>query len=105
MLHLSWIDRLLDNLRTIFVDLYRDQLKKPHTSVVECEFDSYFDQQIRQLEGTAENNVQVSDGLTDNDITPPSSSDAGVDEPPPPIPNLLRGKSNGWLMEETHEYC
>ena len=78
-------------------------MKKPHTSVVDCEFDIYFDQQIRELEGTAENNVHVSDGLTDHEITPPSSSDAGVDEPPPPLPTFLKGKSGGRFMERIHE--
>ncbi|TEA10495.1 Signal recognition particle receptor subunit alpha [Colletotrichum sidae] len=51
LLHLSWIDKLVDNIKTLFVDLYGDQLTKPHTTVVEChKFDEYFDQQMRELE-------------------------------------------------------
>ncbi|KAI9823421.1 MAG: hypothetical protein M1832_002431 [Thelocarpon impressellum] len=53
LLHISWIDKLLDNVKTIFVDLYRDQLKRPHTSIVDCPFDDYFDQQLGELETTA----------------------------------------------------
>lgn len=74
------------------MELYEDQLKKPHTSVVECDFDDYFDQQIKELEGTNQESTHVPDGLTDNDLTPPSSSDAGTDELPPPLPAFLSGK-------------
>ena len=52
LLHLSWVDKLVDNIKTIFIDLYGDQLKKPHTTIVECHFDEYFDQQMQQLEKT-----------------------------------------------------
>jgi signal recognition particle receptor subunit alpha len=72
------------------VDLYGDQLKKPHTSVVECPFDPYFDQQIRELENATDPAVSQPRSSID-DHTPPSSSDAGADEAPPPIPGLLRG--------------
>ncbi|KAI0436957.1 SRP54-domain-containing protein [Xylaria telfairii] len=51
LLHLSWIDKLVDNLKTIFVDLYGDQLKKPNTTIIHChKFDEYFDQQYQELE-------------------------------------------------------
>ncbi|ORY55296.1 signal recognition particle, alpha subunit, N-terminal-domain-containing protein [Pseudomassariella vexata] len=54
LLHLSWVDKLVDNLKTIFVDLYGEQLQKPNTTVVRCEkFDDYFDQQLRELESKA----------------------------------------------------
>lgn len=55
LLHLSWIDQLVDNLKALFVELYGDQLKKPHTTIVECHFDEYFDQQLKKLEKTAIN--------------------------------------------------
>ncbi len=51
LLHLSWVDKLVDNIRTIFVSLYGEQVKKPHTTLVECHgFDEYFDQQLRELD-------------------------------------------------------
>jgi signal recognition particle receptor subunit alpha len=41
----------VDNIKTIFVQLYGDQLTKPHTTLVECHsFDEYFDQQLRELD-------------------------------------------------------
>lgn len=61
LLHLSWVDKLVDNLKTIFVDLYGDQLKKPHTTLVHChKFDEYFDQQYNELESASINNNKPS---------------------------------------------
>ncbi|KAK1750225.1 signal sequence receptor alpha subunit [Echria macrotheca] len=54
LLHLSWIDKLVDNIKVIFVNLYGEQLKRPNTTIVECvKFDEYFDQQLQELEQTA----------------------------------------------------
>ncbi|KAI9716810.1 MAG: hypothetical protein M1812_005150 [Candelaria pacifica] len=88
LLHLSWIDKLLDNVKTIFVDLFRDQLKKPHTSMVECHFDEYFDQQMRELETSPGGTTRPLQPPTALEHTPPSSSGTGDDEPPP-IPGML----------------
>lgn len=44
------MDKLLQHVRVIFVELYGEQLRKPHTSIVECPFDLYFDQQLKELE-------------------------------------------------------
>ena len=89
MIQLTWIDQLLDNIKTLFVELYGEQLKKPYTSVVECHnFDSYFDQQVRELEGgLGKDSEQQTPQLRVEDLTPPSSSENG-DEPPPPIPGF-----------------
>ena len=99
LLHLSWIDKLLDNIRIIFTDLYKDQLKKPHTSVVECEFDGYFDQQVRELESAAEKNPQRLAQTTLEEVTPPSDSENGYEGPPPPLPGLAPGE----LVSESEE--
>lgn len=51
LLQLSWTDKFVDNIKTIFVQLYGDQLTKPNTTQVECQsFDQYFDQQLQELE-------------------------------------------------------
>lgn len=58
LLHLSWVDKLVDNIRTIFVKLYGEQLTKPHTTLVECHaFDEYFDQQLQELDQTTAKGV------------------------------------------------
>lgn len=82
----------MDNIRIIFTDLYKDQLKKPHTSVVDCDFDGYFDQQVRELESAAEQNPQRVAQPALEELTPPSSSDNGHEAPPPPIPGLVPGE-------------
>jgi signal recognition particle receptor subunit alpha len=89
LLHLSWIDKLVDNIKTLFVGLYGDQLKIPHTSVVQCHFDEYFDQQLRELEATApSNNTRAAEPA---DFF--AEKDSEYDEPPP-VPGLLsRGAS------------
>jgi hypothetical protein len=61
LLHLSWADKLVDNIKTIFVGLYGDQLKKPDTTKVECHsFDDYFDQQLRELEAVPKDGPSAS---------------------------------------------
>ncbi|KAK2608460.1 hypothetical protein QQS21_003030 [Conoideocrella luteorostrata] len=67
LLHLSWVDKLVDNIKTIFVKLYGEQLTKPHTTVVECTgFDGYFDQQLQELDTSSAviSDVPVAPGLT-----------------------------------------
>ena len=74
------------------MDLYGDQLKKPHTTLVECHFDEYFDQQIRELEKTALNQDTRVARSTIEEIPPSTSRDFG--DEPPPLPGLLsRGQS------------
>jgi len=53
LLQLSWIDKLVDNVRTLFTTLYREEFKKPYTSIIVCPFDGYFDRQIQELEKTS----------------------------------------------------
>ncbi|KAF4124779.1 signal recognition particle receptor subunit alpha [Geosmithia morbida] len=51
LLHLSWVDKLVDNIRTIFVSLYGDLFTRPHATAVDCSnFDDYFDQQLQELD-------------------------------------------------------
>lgn len=89
LLHLSWIDKLLDNVKAIFVDLYKDQLRKPHTSVVETNFEDYFDQQVKELENApGGRSASYSETNHLDELTPPSSSD-GVTDVPPPLPGQI----------------
>ncbi|KAI2637598.1 SRP54-domain-containing protein [Hypomontagnella submonticulosa] len=99
LLHLSWIDKLVDNLKTIFIDLYGDQLRKPNTTIVECHrFDNYFDQQYRELEASAATNAsrsaEASSPLEENSI----SGNVG-DEPPLPPGLKHRSKAQNGAHE------
>ncbi|CAL8574938.1 hypothetical protein XPA_000884 [Xanthoria parietina] len=93
LLHLSWVDKLLDNIRVLFVDLYGDQVRKPHSTVVECNFDDYFDQQVQELESSAEAS-QRTPQITRNDENLKTTPDEESEEPPPPIPGLLSGRKS-----------
>ncbi|KAF2872998.1 signal recognition particle, alpha subunit, N-terminal-domain-containing protein [Massariosphaeria phaeospora] len=73
LVHLTWIDKLLENIRALFIGLYGDQLKKHHTSVVNCDkFGPYFERQIQELEGA---NDGASSATPNVKLTPPSSAD------------------------------
>lgn len=53
----------MDNIRTIFISLYGEQLKVPNTTLVKCQqFDDYYDQRVRALEKSG---IQVEHGGTD----------------------------------------
>lgn len=84
----------MDNIKTIFVDLYGDQLKKPHTTLVECHFDEYFDQQIQKLEKTALNqDTRVVESSSVFAKEAPTQVSEKFDDEPPPLPGLLaRGR-------------
>ncbi|KAI9786469.1 MAG: hypothetical protein M1839_006929 [Geoglossum umbratile] len=86
LLHLSWIDELLDNVKDLFVELYGSQLKKPNTSVVECPFDGYFDTLVRDLESVSGSLPTVSVEAI------PLGLESSLDEPPP-LPGLLRAQT------------
>ncbi|KAK3335428.1 hypothetical protein B0T19DRAFT_489276 [Cercophora scortea] len=90
LLHLSWIDKLVDNIRAIFVSLYGDQLKKPNTTIVEClKFDEYFDQQLHELE-------QSGSKSDSKDLRALKEQDLSDDEPPlpPGLTQRIRPRDN-----------
>ncbi|KAK6075784.1 SRP54-type protein [Seiridium cupressi] len=97
LLHLSWIDKLVDNLKTIFVDLYGDQLKKPNTTLVHChKFDEYFDQQVRQLESAATTKGNQAPLTT---LTSEDESISGNLGDEPPLPPGLKHRTR--LQDDT----
>ncbi|KAF4920801.1 Signal recognition particle receptor subunit alpha-like protein [Colletotrichum viniferum] len=93
LLHLSWIDKLVDNIKTIFVDLYGEQLTKPHTTLVECnKFDEYFDQQMRELETTG---PKGDSNISDADFAKEDETLSGNLGDEPPLPSGLHYRGRG----------
>ncbi|WEW61487.1 hypothetical protein PRK78_006977 [Emydomyces testavorans] len=89
LLHLTWIDELLENIKTIFIKLYKEQLKGPRSRVVEYPFDPYFDHQLQKLENAT--GPTVEDGprlIVEEKKDTLADADTGG-PPPPPIPGLL----------------
>lgn len=94
LVHLTWIDKLLDNVRALFTELYKDQLKKRSTAVLKCPFDDYFDRQVQELEPHQDSLRPLeSSTSTVAEFTPPSSSGTDHAEAPPPMPGLRKRES------------
>lgn len=94
LVHLTWIDKLLDNVRALFTELYKDQLKKRSTAVLKCPFDDYFDRQVQELEPLQDSLCPLeSSTSTVAEFTPPSSSGTDHAEAPPPMPGLRKCES------------
>ncbi|KAI0475929.1 SRP54-domain-containing protein [Xylariaceae sp. FL0804] len=102
LLHLSWVDKLVDNLKTIFVDLYGDQLRKPHTTLVQChKFDEYFDQQYGELESKGTTTTTTTKALPIDDAQPlPPGPEPSTAESPPVLltPNTSRPSTPGVVV-------
>lgn len=93
LLHLSWVDKLLDNIAIIFVDLYKDQLKSSRARIYEYPFDKYFDQQVRELEDTTGPSIDEYTGSYDDIKKNPLVASDNGGPPPPSDPSLLTGMS------------
>lgn len=92
LIHLTWIDKLLDNIKTIFLDLYKDQLKSSRARTIEYPFDDYFDQQMQELQ-EIDTGISAAEELSR--AVPEEKKDllseADTGGPPPPVPGLLKG--------------
>ncbi|KAL1955820.1 hypothetical protein VTO42DRAFT_8059 [Malbranchea cinnamomea] len=89
LLHLTWIDELLDNVTTIFLKLYKTQLKGQRATVIEYPFDPYFDQLVKDLESAAlpsEEEARRPVETEKKDVL--ARADTGG-PPPPPVPGLI----------------
>lgn len=87
------MDKLLDNISIIFVDVYKDQLKSARARIYEYPFDKYFDQQIRELEDTAGPTIDESSASYDDSKKNPLVSSDNGGPPPPSGPSLIPGMS------------
>ncbi|KAL5047743.1 hypothetical protein BDW71DRAFT_34734 [Aspergillus fruticulosus] len=103
LLHLGWIDKLLDNISTIFIDLYKTQLQGERARIVEYPFDKYFDQQVQELEDATAgfaSEAPAADAEARKD--PLVSADNGG-PPPPPVPGLLKAQPQAALGAATSD--
>lgn len=91
ILHLSWVDNLLDVVRVLFVKQYGSRLSKTSPAAIDCSsFAPTFAALVSKFDTTATAADQDSASTT-SVLTPPSSSggtDDGRDEPPPPPPTV-----------------
>ncbi|RMZ90537.1 hypothetical protein DV736_g2208, partial [Chaetothyriales sp. CBS 134916] len=98
ILGLSWVDKLIDHVRTIFITVYKDQLSAPSATAADYPFDPYFDKELRRLD-------QYPGGATPDHVprieVHEKKADLGeVDTggpPPPGLPQLLRAQPKAVL--------
>lgn len=90
----------MDTVKKLFTSLYGEQLRRPHTSTIECHFDNYFDSRIAELERRSGGPARL--------VTPPTSTKQTPElekwdaPPPPPIPGILRAKASSPAPPTSH---
>lgn len=82
LVHLTWVDRLLDNVRALFVGLYGDKLRAHKGSLLNCDkFGSYFDRQMHELEGASDSGAPSIKLITPESSTDNDSADDAAPKP------------------------
>lgn len=97
LLHLSWVDNLLDVVRSLFVKEYGRDLKKSDSKRPNLSgFTATFEALVAKLDRTSGDTARSSENESASapELTPPSSTEGtedGQDEPPPPpVPGLRK---------------
>jgi signal recognition particle receptor subunit alpha len=99
LLHLTWVDKLLDNIKAIFVNVYKDQLRGADVAARTYQFDPYFDQQMKELEATTGEALAADPPRADIEAKKASSEEGDTGGPPPP-PNPVLLKAQPPAMPE-----
>ena len=84
---------LLDNVKKIFTTIYSEQLEKPNATILKYDFDSYFDQQLRELDKTTGGAATREPPRLEDDEKKAVEEDGDTGGPPPPIPALVKTQS------------
>ncbi|KAF3084271.1 hypothetical protein TWF569_002134 [Orbilia oligospora] len=93
LIHLTWIDELLDQVKKLFVALYGEKIKASTGTKIQCHFDQYFEASLRSLERqaggaatTRTTNVSTDDPSSDGNGG--GLSDGDEWSSPPPMPGV-----------------
>ncbi|RMZ78470.1 hypothetical protein DV737_g3894, partial [Chaetothyriales sp. CBS 132003] len=98
LLGLSWVDKLLDHVRTIFVTVYKDQLSLPSATAADYPFDPYFDKELRRLDQTTGGTAPDQGPRIEVDEKKADLGEVDTGGPPPPeLPQLLRAQPKAAL--------
>ncbi|KIW10301.1 hypothetical protein PV08_11263 [Exophiala spinifera] len=94
LLHLTWVDKLLDDVRTIFVEVYRGQLEELDYAALKYPFDKYFDEELRRLNQSTGGAVTAQPPRAEVQEGKQLSAEGGDTggPPPPPSPKLLKAQ-------------
>ncbi|KAM0712180.1 hypothetical protein Q7P37_011274 [Cladosporium fusiforme] len=104
LLHLSWVDNLLNAAKALFTKQYGTELKKQHLTKLDCrDFDQTFDALVRKLDTGSTRRQSEADSEGPAELTPPSSTASANGEDttdlPPPIPGLKKPTLSHKLRE------
>lgn len=94
LLHLTWVDKLLDDVRTIFVEVYRGQLEELDYAAQKYPFDKYFDEELRRLDQSTGGAVTTQPPRVEvQEEKKTNAEEADTGGPPPPeLPQLLKAQ-------------
>ncbi|KAK4945179.1 hypothetical protein LTR10_015605 [Elasticomyces elasticus] len=94
LLHLTWVDKLLDDIQTLFVEVYRGQLEELDYAAQKYPFDKYFDEELRRLDQSTGGAVIAQPPRVEvQEEKKTNAEEADTGGPPPPeLPQLLKGQ-------------
>lgn len=94
LLHLTWVDKLLDDVRTIFVEVYRGQLEELDYAALKYPFDKYYDEEMRRLDQSTGGAVSAQTPRVQVQEEKKQSAEEGDTggPPPPESPQLLKAQ-------------
>ncbi len=95
LLHLTWVDTLLNDVRKIFLSVYKEQLQKPNAAALRYRFDSYFDKELERLNQSTggEASAEPPRAQVQEKKVSPEEGDTGG-PPPPEQPQFLKPQPN-----------
>lgn len=103
---MNWVDQLLEKIRSLFVQIFKDQVANSNAGIARYAFDEYYDQQLRQLEASTRNSIDDEPpGLAADKKEELQEGDTGGPPPPSsPPPPAVPGKSAvHWLAPTGNE--
>jgi signal recognition particle receptor subunit alpha len=86
---LTWVDQLIDDVRTLFVRVYKDQLQKPNATACTYPFDSYYDKEMERLDQTTGGAVTAEPPRISVQEKKANPEERDTGGPPPPDQPLL----------------
>ena len=93
LLHLTWVDKLLNDVRTIFVEVYRGQLEELDYAALKYPFDKYFDEELRRLDQSTGGAVTIQLPQVEVQEKKSSAEEGDTGGPPPPeLPPLFKAQ-------------
>lgn len=93
LLHLSWVDQFLEEVKTVFVSRYREQIEARAT-VAKFDFDKYYDELLRRQNQATGGEATRNPPRADIEVKRANQEETDNGGPPPPqAPRVSRGQS------------